>query len=184
MKSKNICISIIFLTIFNKSLFCQGYLGGGVIYGENWSFFVSAPNGWIMDSDSMSKQGIYGLFYEEGKLFGSQYGTPIIYIVPFRLNIPTDEELVKFAQSDITGYVSKGAKAMEINKTYANEKRLYITFDIDLTNGRYETCVFTRNNDCGLIIILNANNIEQRRDLFQKLSDVVNSIKFMDIIHK
>ena len=101
-------------------------MGGGVIYGEKWAFSVTAPNGWIMDTDSMSKQGIYGLFYEEGKKFGSQYGTPIIYIVPFQLNIADDEELVKFAQSDINGYISKGAKVMESNKTYANEKKLYL----------------------------------------------------------
>jgi hypothetical protein len=41
---------------------------------------VAASDGWIMDSNSLAQQGIYGLFYEEGKIFGSQYNTPIIYI--------------------------------------------------------------------------------------------------------
>jgi len=73
-----------------------------------------------MDSDSLSRQGIYGLFYEENKQFGSQYNTPIIYIVPFMLKSASDNELRNFAENDINGYIKNGAKIERINKVINN----------------------------------------------------------------
>jgi hypothetical protein len=183
VKNIKIIVLVIIIIVFCNQVFAQEFTAGGVIYGDNWAFAVTAPNGWVMDSNSMAHQGIYGLFYEEGKRFGTQYNTPIIYIVPFPLNNPNDNELRKFAQSDINGYISRGAKVEEINKTYKNRNILYLTYNVDLPNGRYETFVFTRNENCCLIIILNANSNDQRNELFQKLEQVVNSIIFMEINH-
>jgi hypothetical protein len=180
MKNK-IFFAILTLTAFLViPLFSQEANAGGIIYGDKWAFMVKAPDGWIMDSNSLSAQGIYGLFYEEGKIFGAQYDTPIIYIVPFPLNNATDNALIEFAQTDINGYISNGAKVEKINKTYEKTRNLYLTYNVNLPNGRYESFVYTRYKDCCLIIILNANNHGQRNNLFLKLEEVINSISFMD----
>jgi hypothetical protein len=162
------------------NIYSQENLTGGIIYGENWAFVVKAPDGWIMDSVSLSHQGIYGLFYENGKQFGTQYNTPIIYIVPFTLNNATDNDLIKFAEHDINGYIAKGAKVEKINKIYEKTENIFITYNVNLTNGRHECFVFTRHNNSCLIIILNANNNQQRDELFPKMVEIINSIRFID----
>jgi hypothetical protein len=171
-------ISFVLIAFFSNEIFPQDK-AGGIIYGNNWAFMVAAPDGWIMDSNSLSRQGIYGLFYEEGKMFGSQYNTPIIYIVPFPLNAPTDDELNKFAESDINGYIANGSRVEKLNKIYENNN-LYITYNVDLPNGRYECFVFTRYKDLCLIIISNTNSENQREELFPPMEKIINSISFMD----
>jgi len=178
MKSKTILI--ILLTFFLNSVFAQENNKSGIIYGQNYAFIVKAPVGWIIDSDSLSQQGIFGLFYEEGKKFGSQNNTPIIYIVSFPINNASDDALIKFAQEDINEYITNGAKIERINRQYKISDILYITYNVNLPNGRFETCVFTRYKNNCLIIILNANNNAQRNELLPKLDEVINSISFMD----
>jgi hypothetical protein len=182
MNVKHFSISFILFVFVTVNTFAQENLTGGIIYGENWAFMVKAPDGWIMDSTSLSKQGIYGLFYENGKKFGSQYNTPIIYIVPFALNIATDDEMIKFAEHDINGYIANGAKVEKLNKTYEKTEFFCLTYNVDLTNGRYECFVFFRYNNSCLIIILNANNNRQRDELFPKMVEIINSIRFFDSV--
>jgi hypothetical protein len=133
-----------------------------------------------MDSELMSNQGIYGLFYEEGKKFGAQYNTPIIYIVTLPLRYATDEALNEFIQSDLNGYRNNGSNVLELNRSYKKNYYSYLTYNVDLPNGRYETFVYTRYNEYCFLTILNANTKEQRNELFQKLEEVVNSMSFMD----
>jgi hypothetical protein len=178
MKRKTILI--VLLTFWVNFVFTQENNIGGIIYGQNYAFIVTAPVGWIMDSESLSRQGIFGLFYEEGKIFGAQNNTPIIYIVTFTLNNSSDDELIKFAQEDINGYIMNGAKTERIDKQYKKSDTLYLTYNVNLPNGRFETFVFTRYKNNCLIIILNANNNAQRNELLPKLEEVINSISFMD----
>jgi hypothetical protein len=183
MKNIKILLVMAFITLQINNVFSQDNSKGGIVYGEKWAFWVMAPDGWIMDSNSLARQGIYGLFYEEGKIFGSQYNTPIIYIVPFPLNNDSDNDLRNFAETDIAGYKKNGAKVENINRVISNITNFYLIYNVDLTNGRYETFVFTHFGNLGLIIIINANNVQQRNELFPKMVEIINSIKIMDIIH-
>ena len=39
----------------------------GVIYGENHSFKLIAPSGWVLDNKSGVSQGIHAVFYKKGE---------------------------------------------------------------------------------------------------------------------
>jgi hypothetical protein len=179
MKIKSIYISFILIIFLVHGIFPQDNKSG-IIYGDNWAFMAMAPDGWIMDSSTLAQQGIYALFYEEGKKFGSQYNTPIIYIVPFPLNAATDDELKNFAESDINGYIANGSRVERLNKVYENNDALYITYNVDLSNGRYECFVFTRYKNLCLLIISNTDSKNQRDELFPRMEEIINNISFMD----
>jgi hypothetical protein len=179
MRTKFSCISFVLIVLIANKIFPEDNKSG-IVYGDNWAYIVIAPDGWTMDSNSLFEQGIYGLFYEEGKKLGTQYNTPIIYIVQFPLNTATDDELNKFAESDINNYIANGSKVEKIDGFYKNTSNLYITYNVDLPNGRYECFVFTRYKALCLIIILNANSKQERDKLFPKMIEVINSISFMD----
>ena len=38
----------------------------GLVYGENFSFWITAPKGWILDNESGKDQGLTVVFYPQG----------------------------------------------------------------------------------------------------------------------
>jgi hypothetical protein len=101
-------------------------------------------------------------------------------IVPFPLNTATDDELNKFAESDINGYIANGSRVEKLNRIYENNGNLCITYNVDLPNGRYECFVFTRYKNLCLIIIANTDSENQRDELFPQMEEIINSISFVD----
>jgi len=180
MKARPCLFILILYALLAHPVYAQDATKAGIVYGDNWAYVAQAPSGWIMDMNTLAPDGIYGLFYEEGKIFGAQYNTSIIYIVPFKLNNPTDEALIKFADSDLNTYTSNGAKVEKITKTYEKPGNTYLTYNVNLPNGRHETFVFTRYKDTCFIIILNTTTSEQRQSLLSKLEEVINKLSFMD----
>jgi len=47
----------------------------GIIYGENWAFMFSAPEGYVWDNVSLQHEGIWALFYkeEQDEFYGSKH---------------------------------------------------------------------------------------------------------------
>jgi len=45
--------------------------GGGIVYGDNLGIMVSAPKGWLFDSQSAVKQGLNCVMYPLGKTWNS-----------------------------------------------------------------------------------------------------------------
>ena len=41
-------------------------IGGGIVYGDEHSFFIEAPTGWVLDNRSGVSQGSHAVFYPKG----------------------------------------------------------------------------------------------------------------------
>ena len=50
-------------------------LGTGMLFGDNHSFYLNAPKGWVLDTESGSNQGLHMMFYPEDKTWSS---SPVI----------------------------------------------------------------------------------------------------------
>jgi len=179
MKTCKFFLFFILGVFITGSVFSQDTSRGGIIYGDKWAYMVTAPDGWIMDSNTWANRGVFGLFYEEGKKLGSQYNTPIIYIVQFPLSDANDNELSNFAETDIENYVKNGAKIQKLDK-FINENNTHYIYNVNFKNRQYECFVYTRYDKLGLLIIINANNEKQRDELFPVMAEIINSIKIFD----
>lgn len=41
--------------------------GGGIVYGQGFSFNIKAPKGWVLDTESGVDQGVHAVFYPVGQ---------------------------------------------------------------------------------------------------------------------
>ena len=71
MKVKLCPVFLILFTLLIYPVYPQDSTKSGIVYGDNWAYVAQAPSGWIMDMDTLASDDIYGLFYEEGKIFGA-----------------------------------------------------------------------------------------------------------------
>jgi hypothetical protein len=51
---------------FKLLVFGQENLKTGIIYGDNFAYSLTAPNGWVLDNESGVDQGLYAVFYKKG----------------------------------------------------------------------------------------------------------------------
>jgi hypothetical protein len=174
---------IVLFAVFPISLiFSQSEDVGGIIYGDNWACVAMAPEGWIMDQESMAHYGIYALFYERGKKFG--YPTPIIYINTTGLRDATDFALREFIESDLERNKKNGSDVTAVNKQFPNftkkHQTAYFVYNIINSRGQYETIIYTRYKKTCFLVVLNAPNVETLNSLYPKIEEVVEKIGFMD----
>jgi hypothetical protein len=175
-------VLISLMTINGISVYSQNQLPGGIIYGIDWAFFVSAPDEWIMDSQSLSKFNIFALFYENGKTLG--IGTPMIYINATELEYDNDEEMGKYIVWDLGEHNKNGSEIIRVNNELNEIKDTYFIYNIENSSGQFETIIYRRYKGTCFSIILNAPNNIVRQKLFSKMEDIVNSMIFMDLIEK
>ena len=165
-----LCGLLIFvLPIF---LFAQEKLTGGILYGNNWACMVKAPENWIMDQESFSSYGIYGLFYASDKTLGGN--TPIIYINTQRLNTASDKDMKNYISSDTKSYKANGftVKAYELKNI--NGKPVF-TYEL-IKGSTYEICTYTRYKDCCFLIILTAHDEESIKVNISNLEYIINNM--------
>jgi hypothetical protein len=166
------------IILVNGFINAQNQMPGGIIYGNDWAYLVTAPDGWIMDSESLSHYNIYALFYEDGKTFGGK--TPIIYINVTGLNNDTDEEMIKYIDWDLGNNIKQGAKVTKLNDQFKEISDIYFIYNIENSRGQFETIIYRRYKNTCFSIILNAPDENTRKQLFQKMVDIINGMKFMD----
>jgi hypothetical protein len=169
---------IVLIILVNSFINAQNQIPGGIIYGNDWAYLVTAPDGWIMDSESLSHYNIYALFYEEGKTFGGT--TPIIYINAMELNNDTDEEMNKYIDWDLGNNIKQGAIVTRLNDQIKELTDTHFIYNIENSRGQFETIIYRKYKTTYFSIILNAPDENIREQLLQKMVDIINSMKFMD----
>ncbi|MFA7339306.1 MAG: hypothetical protein WC028_21175 [Candidatus Obscuribacterales bacterium] len=50
--------------------------GTGLAYGKDHAYFITAPQGWLLDTESGASQGVYAVFYPQGS---SWNGPAVMY---------------------------------------------------------------------------------------------------------
>jgi len=174
---KCLYILIILLSV-NSNAFSQEKTAGGIIYGKDWAYFVSAPDKWIMDSTSLAGHNIYALFYEKGKVFSNKI--PLIYINAVELKNSSDDEMEKLIGSDLEDFNAEGVTTRKIDLNNLEIEDTYFIYEIDNINGKYETVIYRRYNNACFIIVLNAPDKKTRKNLYIKMKQIIESMVFMD----
>ena len=180
----SLCLLFLFCTAFCQSN--NDGMTGGILYGGNWSCFIEAPDGWVLDNQSWVKYNIYAMFYPKGKVInGTKNSFPIIYFNAGQLSENSDNALEEYVKSDIDSY--------KINKNYlVNERKInlkkyskYYCYDCDnITTGQLETTIYVRFKDGAHLIILTTHNKDERENLIPKLIKCVDELKFGDAVIK
>lgn len=93
-------------------------MNSGVLYGNNWACTIQAPNGWILDNQSLVKYAVYAIFFPKGmSLRENNKNMPIIYFKSAKLKSESDEELKAFVVYDLSN-ILQSAKSKRYIQMY------------------------------------------------------------------
>ncbi len=63
MKKQLLVLALLMIIL---KIFSQEDMQTGIIYGKNFAYSLTSPEGWILDNKSGVKQGLYAVFYKKG----------------------------------------------------------------------------------------------------------------------
>jgi len=173
---------IYFFTFFCIFPLFSEEINSGIIYGDNWACLTIAPEGWIMDQESMAHNNIYALFYERGKKF--KFPTPIIYMNTTKLRAATDEALQEFIDYAIQRFSRPGTEISILEKNFpklnAIYKMKYHVYSIINDRGQFEIIIYMRYKDTCFFLVLNAPTKETLNELYPKMEEIIDNIAFLD----
>ncbi len=152
---------------------------GGIVYGENFAFFVKAPDGWILDNNSGVSQGLDAVFYPKG----SSWDTAITVMYANGTDIDSTENLENFIKDDIETFhknhpgiktvkldsiiIGKNARVAEIIKFYGGS---YIN---------YESVAYIKEKKNVSIIVMSSRKEKQFEINYPKFVELVKSYLYI-----
>lgn len=99
-----------------------------ILYGKNFSYAVSEPKGWVLDSEAGKSQNLSVVFYKQGQSW--QNGDAVIYInlSPRRKGVSLERE----AKEDVNEFLKRDPDLLITSapplKTHDGRKALTFTF--------------------------------------------------------
>ncbi len=173
---KKIAISIIFML----GTFLAFSQDSGIVYGRTWSYLISAPDGWIWDSETLQKNNIWGLFYPNGKKFDPT--KTHIYISPVSKSRTGDVTLEEFAKVDINYFKDNNPSALikfvKFYETSGNNTLIYSLEDTD--KGYYQYLGYKVDNNCSFIFVLTERSIEDLESHKSSFYQLLDNFAYMD----
>jgi hypothetical protein len=90
---KGLLSSLVFSSLVAVT-FGQPEMNSGIIYGENHSYSLTAPDGWVLDNESGVNEGYFAVFYKKGESWAK--GETVMYINTGAIGKKPIENLDKF----------------------------------------------------------------------------------------
>ena len=158
--------------------------GGGIVYGDELGVGISAPKGWVFDSQSGVAQGMHAVMYPEGRSWAE--ASEVMYVNVSRAE--SGQTLASFISSDVARFKENTPKLavetgdpIEIRGGTKAEVRLY-TGD---AWGNHEAVAYVAHGSSVAIYVLSCRNKEgflKSRPAFRQM--VANSFLVNMVLKK
>jgi len=154
----------------------------GIIYGKNWAFMFSVPDGYIWDNVSLQQHGIWALFYKADQeiFYGNKHH---LYINPIQKGDGYPETTDELINWDIS-YYKQNDPALKVS--FYTEKKItdghivkIYSFDQKLRSYYMYYGYLTENNS-SFIFVLIARSQKERKEKQQAYFDLIQSFKYLD----
>src|ERR1051326_3275936 len=83
----------------------------GIIYGKNYSFALTAPKGWVLDTASGRQQGLQAVFYPKGSSWKN--GAAVMYANILQKTDPAKESLQTIIANDVADFKKESPRSEE-----------------------------------------------------------------------
>jgi len=175
--------NIVFLFFFLISTsFAQTYAdssdgGGGIVYGSNHAFIISAPKGWVLDNSSGVSQGLYAVFYPKG---GSWEQSPAVMFANTASRKSKDNETVtKLIEYDSNQFKSNHpeVKIGDLLSLRTKKEKSAIVKTFAYT--QYEAVAYIEEETIIAMIVLTTRTEEQFNNALPAFRELVSSYLFI-----
>ncbi len=175
---------IVFVLLFFASLAYAQENNSSFIVGKDYSFTLSAPKGWIADSESGKSQGLPFVFYPKGSSW--QKGIVGMYatVYPKAENGGT---LEKFIERDISDFKSKSEKLKvttadaltTVKDAQGKERKVEVRYFTGDQFGNYEAVAYIDEGKSVVSIILTSKTQEGFEASLPAFKELVTSYYFL-----
>lgn len=156
-------------------------LNSGILYGENYSYALTAPKDWVLDSESGASKGLAAVFYPKDSTWGD---SPVwMYTSTSFKDIKNQDTLQKMIDVDVTNYrdnrkTQKIIDAPSITTKDKKTKAIVKCFLGDI-NGNYEACAYIDEPTVVVFIVITSPNKKGFEANLSAFNDLVSSYFYM-----
>ena len=152
----------------------------GLLYGYNHSYYLSAPVGWMMDTESGKEQGITAVFYPKGSSWAD--GETVMYTTFTSFDTLKHETLKNVIASDSIQFKSNSPQLSIKHQspiTISKGKKAEVYNYSGDVNGNYEVVAYITENKGVSMIILSSRNKNGCINNYKMFESLVKSYKFL-----
>jgi hypothetical protein len=153
---------------------------GGLIEGDRWAFLVSAPDGWVWDSVSLRRQGIFGLFYKAGDKFSPS--KLHMYISPTPKKPDGPATLIEFIQADEGAFMKSnhGSIVKDLAPYSPGIEYNFTLKDFDDRNeGFFQSLAYYEGEDVYLVFVLSCRSVQERERERASFLELLDSFTYI-----
>ena len=170
---------VLFLISLTLTAFGQKDMNSGIIYGNNYSFGLTAPNGWVLDNESGISQGLNVVFYKKGESWGK--AETVMYANTSSLEVEAHRTLDQLIKYDISDFKSNYSDIVItdgkdiLTKDSVKAKIKYLSGN---SYGNFEAMAYLDGGKIGVMIIMSSRTKEGFDNSLTAFEDLVRSYFF------
>lgn len=155
--------------------------GGGLVYGKDHMFAISAPKGWVLDNVSGAAQGIHAVFYPEGSSWKN--GAVVMYANAVSRDQSKNETVETIINGDLKAFLEhsptvKVKDADPLPTRQENHMAIVKYFTGD-RNNNYEAVAYIGETKVVVMLVLTARTKEDFESSFPAFKKLVASYFFV-----
>ena len=174
--------------IFVLTLFCAAAFGqddSGIIYGKNYSFALTAPKGWVLDTTSGRQQGLQAVFYPKGSSWKN--GTAVMYANVLQKTDPAKESLQTIIADDVAGFQKESPNLKVVDAdpiptrtdARSKDKKATVKYFTADRAGNSEAVAYVDEGNLVVMLVLNARSQQDFEASLPAFKDFVGSYFFL-----
>lgn len=152
-------------------------LKGGIIYGKDHAYVLSAPDGWVLDNQSGVNQGIHAVFYPEGGSWSDSKA-----VMYSRINDKADKTLQDVIDNDLSHMSKDSTKFKSVDQdtiTCTKGAKAHIKYLSGDKFGSFEAVGYIEEPKKVIIIVLTARDEKNFKDSITAFNQLVKSYFWM-----
>jgi hypothetical protein len=157
-------------------------LRGGLIYGADHVFALTAPTGWLLDNTSGVEQGLHAVFYPKGSSW-SPRSPKVMYantVHKERSGLPTLKDVM---EDDLKGF-RKHSRELETRdepnlSTKDNRRQAVVRYFHDKVNERYDEVAYIDESKVVVFLVLSAKTKKDYDEALPAFRQLVASYFFV-----
>lgn len=183
----NIIKIVALLSWYSGYAFAATDGGSGIIHGSNHAYSLTAPAGWLLDTQVGVSQGIHAAFYPKGSSW--EKGDAVMYSRARTKggNVNTIDEMVKdtigeFHNNGSLKYIGKEASAI----LASNKRSARVFYYSGDKWGNYEAVAYFDEKKTINFIVLNSRTLKDFKNSLPAFEPLVRSYLFLadEITHQ
>lgn len=175
---KIILVTVVLFLMPANTSYSKEEGGGGILYGKNFSYIISAPKGWVFDNESGASQGLHAVIYPKGKSW--ENAPAAIYSKGAQKK--EGETITKFINNDFEDFKknSPNIKMDDYSKITTGDNREAVVkmFSNDKW-GNYELVAYIDMPKAIGVIVLTSRDKKSFDNSTKAFEQVVKSFKFL-----